>query len=93
MKTLIRFSVLIAALSIGSMAVAGPGPGQPGLGERSGEIARERTHDLGSNAQPYALTGDEGSRCDEPTSLSISDRRRCDPRTSVSHRRQGGGTH
>jgi hypothetical protein len=96
MKTLISFSVLIALLALGSVALAGPAPGQPGLGASVGELSRSRAQEQGSSAQPYALKGeaDRGPRadCDKETSLSVRDRRRCDP-TSVSHRRYPGGVH
>jgi hypothetical protein len=96
MKTLITFSALIALLAVGSVGFAGPAPGQPGLGSRVSELARSRTGE-DSGTQPYALTGepDRGPRsaCDTEADLSRSQQRRCDPGTSVSHRRYPGGEH
>lgn len=96
MKTLISLSVLVALLSLGSVTIAGPAPGQPGPGARVGELSRSRAGERGTSEQPYALTGrsDRGPRegCDGESS-SIREQRRCDPSTSVSHRRYPGGDH
>ena len=80
-----------------SNTVSGNTPGQAGLGARVGELSRSRAEEGGPGAQPYALTGrpERGPRegCDDESALTASEKRRCDTKTSVSHRRYPGGVH
>jgi hypothetical protein len=82
MKTFITMSAVVAALAIGSASLAGPGPGQPGLGERVAKLSKE-TAEKTREGSAYALKGSsQGQRSDR-------DQPERD-RTSISHRRFPG---
>jgi hypothetical protein len=83
-RTLITLSTLVAALSIGSVSFAGPGPGLPGPGERAGALSRAPKNDSQTS---YALTGqsDRGRTADKRVT-----NRRHDSRTHISHRQFPG---
>lgn len=97
MKTFVSFTALLALLTLSSAVMAGPAPGQPGLGARAGELSRSRIGESATSGEPYAVTGrpERGPRagCEDEASLTLQEKGRCDTKTSVSHRRYPGGVH
>ena len=58
MKRFIAVTAIAGALAVGSIALAGPGPGLPGYGERViDSTSKSSTRSDGRSDAPYALTG------------------------------------